>query len=518
MNFKQMILPLGLALATTWAIQYFVINRFMGPGTAVSTTQSGQTFNAPTGPAEVKPLNKEVDFIDTSESVQGQITVVTTPLADLEFSSAGAVLTKATFKKQRDGHYIHLTTTMPEAGRPHDACFLLALEHETPLAYRLVEHTKDDTQELLKYQSTTAQATIEKTFTIAKATHKIDLELSITPAANMAVEPRLLVTSPLLEHTAKAEHISAVVNGVKSGITKINRGRVDERTGWFAPTLFGSDDRYFVYAMINDPQHFTQRAYYKLEGHYELLSILEGPRITQPTTWQLSFYLGPKDQAALDAVDKRLEGVLDYSGILAPISKFLLNVLTFLYKYLKNYGFAIIALTLLINLILLPFNLKGNASMKKHMEFQKKLAYIQQRYKHDPEALKYERAELIRKHGMPGLGGCLPKLIQLPIFFALSRVLSTSIELYMAPFGWIPDLSSFDPYYILPIVITLLLVVQALMTEPKQRMTMLAVALVFGAVSASLAAGLSLYILMSVGLGVAQQAFSNSSKWSGSHA
>jgi YidC/Oxa1 family membrane protein insertase len=225
---------------------------------------------------------------------------------------------------------------------------------------------------------------------------------------------------------------------------------------------------------------------------------MESDLIEQSTTWNLSFFVGPKDEKAMAPVDPRLEQLLDYSGILAPLARVLLWVLNYLYEFLHNYGWAIVVMTILINLLLLPLNLKSAQGMKKYTEFQKKLEYIKKKYKDDPDTLSREQAALITKHGMPGLGGCLPKLLQLPIFFALSRVLSNSIQLYQAPFLWIKDLSSKDPYYILPIAIVISMIIQSTATDPKQRFTMMAVALVFGAVAANFSAGLCLYILVGI--------------------
>jgi YidC/Oxa1 family membrane protein insertase len=168
---------------------------------------------------------------------------------------------------------------------------------------------------------------------------------------------------------------------------------------------------------------------------------------------------------------------------------------------------------MVINLILLPLNLFGSKSFKKYADFQKKLAYLQQRYKNDPDTLARERAELINKNGMPGAAGCLPKLLQLPIFFALSRVLSSAIQLYKAPFLWISDLSATDPYYILPVLIGSSMLFLAPTNDPKQRFTMIAMALFFGAFSANLSAGLSLYIFVGVLLGVIQNFFQQKMGW-----
>lgn len=120
---------------------------------------------------------------------------------------------------------------------------------------------------------------------------------------------------------------------------------------------------------------------------------------------------------------------------------------------------------------------------------------------------------MIKKNGMPGLGGCLPLLIQIPVFFALSRVLSSSIQLYQAPFAWIPDLSTKDPYYILPILMVVVMVIQALYAESSQRMSILAMSLVLGAVTSSLSAGLALYLVVSTALAVVQTIVQKKMKW-----
>ena len=303
---------------------------------------------------------------------------------------------------------------------------------------------------------------------------------------------------------AQSDVIASIVSNEKGSIDKTVRDRLALDQGWFAPTLFGTDDRYFVHAMVEDQSKFIQRAYYKFTDKTMLFSVLEGPSVSQKAgglccnQWQLSFYFGPKEGQAFALVDERLEQTLDYSGILAPISKFLLYILKWLYSYFKNYGVAIILLTILVKLLLLPFTYRAEESMQKRTEFDKKLRYLQQRYKDDPDTLARERAELIQKHGLPGLGGRLPLLLQLPIFIALSRVLSSAIELYNAPFvGWIHDLSAKDPYYILPMVTALSMIAQSFTmptNDPKQKVSTIVMGMVIGAVTASLAAGLSLYI------------------------
>ena len=105
---------------------------------------------------------------------------------------------------------------------------------------------------------------------------------------------------------------------------------------------------------------------------------------------------------------------------------------------------------------------------------------------------------------MPGLGAAVLMLLQFPLFIALNRVLSSSIEMYKAPFLWIPDLSGYDPYYILAILITVSMLVNALFVDSKQRLSMLAVGLVIGAFAANFSAGLALFVLVNTAMTVLQ--------------
>lgn len=139
------------------------------------------------------------------------------------------------------------------------------------------------------------------------------------------------------------------------------------------------------------------------------------------------------------------------------------------------------------------------------MKCKKKLKYLEQKYKNDKETLSRMKAELIRKNGMGGLGGCLPVFFQMPVFFALSRMLTGSIEFYQEPFGfWITDLSAKDPYFVLPALMVVSMLLQAFTGDKSQRFMFVAIAFVFGAFLANLSAGLVLYIAVSTLLGVLQ--------------
>jgi YidC/Oxa1 family membrane protein insertase len=500
-SLKELILPLGVALLTVWGFQYFWLNRSSVPAEQAAYSRD---FIAPHAQSACKPLSLEVDFVDAeATSTEAVLTDVETKWGSLTFSTNGAALEQLVFR--RPGEPSLSTLRMSPDLERENRCFMVGLNVPTPFHYKLVNNVDLESNIVLTYQAESSVGTIQKVFSIDKEKQIIDLTVSVEPKKQKAEELylRVLYSSPFVPGV-QSETTSAVVFDREGTFEKVATAKLDTQRGWIAPQIFGADDKYFIHAMIADKQHFVQRAYYKMLGAKKLVSILEGPVVTQNSSWTLSFYMGPKEVKSIAAVEPRLEKTLELSGVFAPISKLLLIMLDWLYRYIGNYGLAIIVLTILMKLVLVPFTWRSEQSAKKQKEFQKKLAYLQQKYKNDPDALARERAELIGTHGMPGLGSCLPLLFQMPIFFALSRVLSSSIELYKAPLLWISDLSAPDPYYILPICAGLAMLAQATTVEANQRISFVVVALIVGAVTASLSAGLALYMTVSTILSVAQ--------------
>lgn len=502
MNFKDFIIPVGFALTASFALQYL----FFGGKTGAEVES---TFIAPKDRREYKPLNVEVDFFDTKRPAQAKITDIETHWGHVQFSTDGASLESIDFKRELDGKVKSIRTIFPVTDTEREnRCFLVALQDKTPFYYSLVSSQESSDAYQLVYVSDTEECIIKKTFVINKERSKIDLIVDITPqkGKNAPVEPRIFYPAPLMPDIRENDVISSIVVDQTATFSKKGVGQLDVRRGWFSPELFGADSRYFINSLIADNDKFAVRAYYKLEDRDRLFSILEGPSVNTRTSWTLSFYFGPKELDTLMAIDPRLEKTLDYSGWFAPIAKVMLYLLRWFYKYLHNYGLAIMAITLLFQLLLLPLSIRNNEEKfkKQQAEYQRKLAIIQQRFANDPERLTLERTELIRKEGLPGMGCLVPLLLQVPIFFALSRVLSSSFELYQAPMLWIPDLSARDPYFILPALVVIAMLAQDGKVDPQQRMSKILMAIVFGAFTTSFAAGLTLYIFLSRGFGFIQ--------------
>lgn len=455
------------------------------------------SFIAPQGEVAIRPLKTEVDFIDSKPTEEPTRTEVTTEYGQLTFTTDGAVLSRLGFNKRvKNGVYIIPTVSGIE-GERENGCFLVALDEKTPYLYRLVEKNESEDRVTLVYQVDIEGGVLSKTFTVFKKVPRLELQLKLDVQGEHAYAPRVLFPGPLVPEMASYDVSSCLYGLTSTEVHKIARSSLDEQQGWLKPLLFGADDKFFVHTLLRDENQFCQRAYFKLFGQQGILNILEGPTVQQSTTWNFAFYCGPKLMQAMAAVDPRLEKTLDYSGLLAPLAHLMLAILAFFYAYVRNYGLAIILLTVLIKLLLLPMSWRAERMRKKSAEYQKKLEYIQQRYKHDPALLEQEKLELMRREGMwRQLGGCLPLLAQIPVFWVLSRVISGSFELYKEPFfGWITDLSAKDPYYILPLMLMLLMMLNAVYVDPKQRLGVIVGGFVFGLFSTAFSAGLALYFV-----------------------
>ena len=502
MKLQDFLVPLLFSFTTIWLLTYL-----WGPKPAdeQQVIRSGQEFSVMKSVQMCYPVNTEVDFYDAHKGAAAEITEVAGYQSYLRFSSGGAVLDSLAFKRDLAGVEGVIVTTAPSATTERArGTWLVALQEMTPYDFKLVDKQEREHERTLTYESTTKQAKITKQFVISLTTYQVDCVVTVEPLVkDSSVQPRLFVPGPYMTELGEYEKISAVVFTDRESLKKVSPEQTID-VAWASPRIFGAEDRYFLYALVQDKDHFTQRAYFKQVEGNRLAAILEGPMVKEKTTWTLSFYCGPKEAHQLVAVDKRLESVMDY-GWLAPISKLLLFLLTFIYSYIHNYGWAIIILTLLMRLIMLPFAQRGKRKLKAGGEISQKLKYIEQKYKDNPEALQEARAELMRKQGMTMFGGCLPVLIQLPVFIGLNFALRNSIELYQAPFiFWIRDLSAKDPYYVIPslIGVTSFLALSASSKDPRHKVAMLFVSLLIAGATAYLSAGLGLFIAVSSLLGV----------------
>ena len=248
---------------------------------------------------------------------------------------------------------------------------------------------------------------------------------------------------------------------------------------------------------------YTATIFYNLDK--DITVIVDGDSEKNPVLYfdslgDVTFkgYIGPKEYKTLKAIDSVLTNAIEF-GWFTFAAKPLFAVLLWLHDHIGNWGWAIIALTLLVRLVLYPLTYKGMMSMQKLKEISPKVKELQEKYKGDPQRMNAAVMEMYKKHGANPLGGCLPMLLQIPVFFAIYRVLLNAVELQGAPWIlWVNDLSRMDTTYILPILMGVSMYFQQRMTptnftDPMQEKVMRFLPVIFTFFFITFPSGLVLY-------------------------
>ncbi|MCS5709731.1 membrane protein insertase YidC [Candidatus Berkiella cookevillensis] len=264
--------------------------------------------------------------------------------------------------------------------------------------------------------------------------------------------------------------------------------------GWVAML-----EHYFLSAWI--PSKDAEQKYYSRVDENDTYTIgtLSSFEVPAQSTLEVGgrLYLGPEITDVLKELSPGLELTVDY-GILWPISQLLFWLLKYIHDFIGNWGWSIILLTLLIKVVFYKLSAASYKSMAHLKEVQPKIEALKQRCGEDKQQFSQSLIELYRKEKINPLGGCLPILIQIPVFIALYYVLLESVELRQAPFiFWINDLSIKDPYYVLPIIMGASMFFQQRMNppppDPMQAKIMMSMPFIFTILFVSFPAGLVLY-------------------------
>ena len=268
-------------------------------------------------------------------------------------------------------------------------------------------------------------------------------------------------------------------------------------------------DRYFIAAILGNPDQ-DYPYYFKSDGRsYQAGLIDDGKLEGDKTVYHARLFVGPKSIPLLKTIGVELERSVDF-GWFAFIAKPMHSFLVWMYGYIGNYGWCIIALVLLIKLMFFWLTQKSYESMAAMRKLQPELVRLKELYGDDRQKMSQEMMKLYKKHKVNPMGGCLPILIQIPVFFALYKVLLISIEMRQAPFiGWIQDLSVQDPYFVLPVLMGVSMFVQQKLnpqpSDPMQAKVMQFLPFMFIALFLFFPAGLVLYWLVNNILSILQQ-------------
>lgn len=491
------------------------------------------------------PASKNVESGTTKQASSETEIVIESDLYKVTFTNRGAQVKSWILKKFKDEH-----------GNPLDLVNNAAAQkYGSPLSLWTYDETQRNKINSVLYVSSSSgtlsapadisfeyadqDVSVKKTFHFDH-TYLVQVEAAVSSKGNQVTA---FVTWPSAfgDQTAPAGYASAKIeyqfnsNIERTAYKKVSSGNtLRGPLDWVAVT-----DQYFAAVFIpDDPQDV---AAVTLRNS---LDVPKDPKNPQDTTkvdvlglaagnvhrssTTARMYVGPKELQTLEDVrvpaitgtDADLRGLINF-GFFGVIARPLFIWLRWTYKYVPNWGWAIVVQTLIINLALMPLRISSMKSALKMQKIQPQMNSIKEKYKkygmRDPrrQEMNTEIGELMKKEGVSPVGGCLPMLIQMPFLFAYYAMLGSALDLRQAPWLWIHDLSSRDPYYILPILIIVTGLVTQRMTpqagiDPsQQKMMNLMMPVMFGVISFNLAAGLCLYWMESSLIAIVQQGVMN---------
>ncbi|HIB54045.1 MAG TPA: membrane protein insertase YidC [Nitrospirales bacterium] len=462
-----------------------------------------------------------------------QDVMVNTDLYRAVFSSAGGVLTSWTLRRHlntdvKDPQPIELIAD-PEVSYPSPLAILTEASEPNHAFSTVVYTVEGGDLELSEfeptgnltfwYQDPQTGVSIAKRMTFANDSYVVDIEIETSGLS----DPYIVTLGTNFGVTEWNAQSFIGINGPATFINgEINKDSPEaEETregliGWVA-----LQDKYFISALIPDlseegiPAEGKVKVFPRDEKLFSagvVVNPLQGP---QTASYQL--YAGPKSYNGLRDLHVGLEDTIDFGwfiygswALVRAVALPLFSVLSFLYDYTHNYGLAIIILTIGVKILFAPLTYKAYVSMKAMSKLQPKMMEIQKKYKDDKQKMNIEVMNLYKNEKVNPVGGCLPILLQMPVFISLFNILYMTVELRQAPFMlWITDLSSPDPFFVLPVLMGVSMFIQQKIQptpmDPRHAKIMLMLPFFLTFIFLNFASGLVLYWVVNNVLTIAQQ-------------
>ncbi len=450
----------------------------------------------------------------------------------LTFSNVGGSLKEIRLKDYKD-----LKTGEPFvlAEIQNPASYIFALSGVAPrIALDKIAYDVSSKDGAVIYSASAGEMQITKKYLVHKSNYNIELQLSIKNTSGKVKDVcyRIIAGSGIVEKTEQDKALietSSKINGIpvkfkraKPGDTIINPGIVD----WTA-----LKSKYF--SLILKPLGQTRSEFYTQSGPGDIVTGVESELLAIPPSSTIDskfiLFAGPSHIPILKEAGYSLEETINY-GFFGSISKALLSILRMLHNVVRSWGVAIILLSIFLNVITLPLTMKSFKSMQKMQELHPQMEKLKIENKNNPQKLNKEVMELYKKYKINPLSGCLPMLLQMPIFIALYQALTKALELRGASFLWIKSLSSPDavsiPFSlpiigssvnILPLVMVGAMVLQQKMStktmggavteeqKQQQKMMLIIMPIMFGFIFYSMPSGLVLYWVVNTALTIVEQ-------------
>lgn len=485
-------------------------------GTTVATVPG----LSPAASAAAQAILFKTDVLALTFDLQGAQLIRTDLLA---FPSVDDPLKPFTLLERAPGHTYVVQSGL--TGAPAGVAFP---NHLAPFVLETDARDLTGDTLVIKFASTSGDVKLTKTFTLKRGVYAVDVSHQIENLSAQPISPSVYLqitrdgSDPAGTSSAPsflsgpANFVGAAIYSEQEKFQKVTLSEVEKRkasyvkqadNGWFAFI-----QHYFVTAWV--PVQGKSRTYDMTElekNLYAIRSIEPAGTVASNSSLTLTskLWVGPQDQTALEALAPGLELVVDY-GLLTIIAKPVFALMTWIFSLIGNWGWTIVLLTVLIKAAFYPLSAASYRSMAKMKMVAPRLQALKEKFGDDRQKLNTAMMEMYRTEKINPLGGCLPIVIQIPVFISLYYVLGSSVELRGAPWVlWVHDLAVRDPYFILPAIMMLTMFVQMRLNptppDPVQAKVMMFMPLVFGGMMFFFPSGLVLYWCVNNILSIAQQ-------------
>jgi YidC/Oxa1 family membrane protein insertase len=455
---------------------------------------------------------------------------IETDVLKLSFDSEGGSLVRSEFTQHRD--LVDPNKNMVLLDQSSNRVYMAQTgliggdfpTHKTPMSFSGDRKLKDGQNELtVRFESAEINGVqLIKTYTFKRGSHVINVKHDVVNKGSVPVSPQLYMQ--LVRDGNKPEGESAfyftftgpAVYTEAKKYQKLEFSDIEKNKTEFEKSspngYVAMVQHYFASAWLLPEgiqrENFARKVDTNLYAVGMITPLAElAPGQTRSLSNQL--FSGPQEEKVLEALTPGLDLVKDY-GWLAMLSKPLYWLLDQLHSVLQNWGWSIVALVLLIKIAFYWLNAKAYSSMAKMKAINPKIMEMRERLKNNPQQMQQEMMKIYREEKVNPMGGCFPIMVQIPVFIALYWVLLSSVEMRNAPWvGWIQDLAAPDPYYILPLIMTLTTLLQTALNpappDPMQAKLMWMMPLIFSVMFFFFPAGLVLYWITNNILSIAQQ-------------
>ncbi len=520
-----------------WQIHNGKKPTFFPSSVPTSPLQTNNTQSLPTPIANSVastglPQNNAGDVLQTGTVAQ-RIDVETDVLK-LQFSSEGGSLVRAELLKHKDIHHAGSNVLIMDDSKERVYLAQSGLiggasaagwpTHKTPMLFSgstMLKGTENELQ--LRFESVpVGEVKLVKTYIVKRGSYAIEVKHDITNASSAAVSPQLYVqlvrdgNKPEGESSFYSTFTGPAVFTTQKKYQKIEFSDIEKNNADFekqsSQGYVAMVQHYFASAWLLDDTQQRDLFARKLDNNLyavgmvaPLPAIAPGGQLSQTAR----LFVGPQEEKILESMYPGLELVKDY-GWLTILSKPLYWLLYELYRIIGNWGWSIVALVVVLKIAFYWLNSQAYKSMGKMKAINPKIMEMRERLKDNPQQMQMEMMKIYREEKVNPLGGCLPIAVQIPFFIALYWVLLSSVEMRNAPWiGWIYDLAAPDPWFILPLLMTVTSVFQTWLNptppDPIQAKLMWFMPLAFSVMFFFFPAGLVLYWLSNNILSIAQQ-------------